>query len=87
MKSIKYTAAALVLSIVSLGATAAAHPVTVAEAQNLHTLGSVSVTGASTLDSLEAKLAAKANAAGASAYKITSADTKGKMSASAVIYQ
>jgi len=87
MKSIKYTAAALVLSVVSFGAMAAAQPVTTAEAQNLHRIGSVAVTGASTLDSLEAKLAAKADAAGASAYAITSADTDGNMSGTAVIYQ
>lgn len=87
MKTIKYTAAALVLSVLSFGAMAAAQPVTSAEAQNLQRMGSVAVTGASTLDSLEAKLAAKAEAAGASSYSITSADTDGKMSGTAVIYK
>lgn len=87
MKTIKYTAAALVLSVLSFGAMATVQPVTSAEAHNLQRIGSVAVTGASTLDSLEAKLAAKAEAAGASSYAITSADTDGKMSGTAVIYK
>lgn len=87
MKTIKYTAAALILSVFSFGAMAAVHSVTPAEAQNLQRTGMVAVTGASTLDSLEAKLAAKAEAAGASAYSITSANTDGRMSGTAVIYQ
>lgn len=87
MKTIKYTAAALVLSVISFGAMSAAHQVTSVEAHNLQRMGSVAVTGASTLDSLEAKLAAKAEAAGASSYAITSADTDGKMSGTAVIYK
>lgn len=87
MKIIKYTTAALVISVVSFGAMAVAHPVTSAEAHNLQPMGSVAVTGASTLDSLEAKLAAKAEAAGASSYAITSANTSGKMSGTAVIYK
>lgn len=87
MKTIKYTAAALVLSVISFGAMATAHSVTPAEAKNLQRVGVVAVTGASTLDSLEAKLAAKAEAAGATSYSITSANTDGKMSGTAVIYQ
>jgi len=87
MKTIKYTAAALVLSVVSFGALAAAQPVTSIEAHNLQRIGSVAVSGAATLDSLEAKLAAKAEAAGASSYTITSADTEDKVSGTAVIYK
>jgi len=87
MKMFKYTATALVLSTVSFGAMATVHSVTSAQAQSLQRTGMVAVTGASTLDSLEAKLAAKAEAAGASAYSITSANTDGKMSGTAVIYQ
>lgn len=87
MKTIKYTAAALVLSVFSFGAMAAAHPASSAETQSLHRLGAIAVTGASTLDALEAKLATKAAASGASAYAITSANTDGKMNATAVIYQ
>ena len=86
MKMLKYAAVALVFSAVSASAMAA-QPVTSAEAQNLHAIGNVAVTGASTLDSLEAKLAAKADAAGATAYTITSADTDGYMSGTAVIYK
>lgn len=87
MNTIKYTIAALALSVFSFNTMAAVHSVTQAEAQNLHQTGVVAVTGASTLDSLEAKLAAKAQAAGASAYSITSANTDGKMSGTATIYQ
>jgi len=87
MKTIKYTAAALVLSVLSFGAMATVQPVTSAETHNLQRIGSIAVTGASTLDSLEAKLAAKAEAAGASSYAITSANTDGKMSGTAVIYK
>ncbi|WP_259048341.1 multiple stress resistance protein BhsA [Klebsiella sp. BIGb0407] len=87
MKMIKYAATALILTSLSFGAMATVHSVTSAEAQNLQKSGTVAVTGASTLDSLEAKLAAKAQAAGARAYSITSANTDGKMSGTAVIYQ
>lgn len=86
MKSIKYIATALVISVASFSAMAA-QPVTYAQAHNLHAVGSVTASDASTLDSLEAKIAAKADAAGATAYMITSADTGGKMSGSAVIYR
>jgi len=47
----------------------------------------VSADGAMTLDGLEAKLAAKAEAAGASRYAITSANTNNKISGTAVIYK
>ena len=43
--------------------------------------------GATTLDGLEAKLAEKATAAGATGYSITSAIGKDKMSGTAVIYK
>ncbi|VEA40480.1 putative exported protein [Salmonella enterica subsp. enterica] len=55
--------------------------------QNLHKIGVVSADGATTLDGLEAKLAEKAAAAGASAYNITSAVGNDKMSGTAVIYK
>ena len=47
----------------------------------------VSADGASTLDALEAKLAEKAAAAGASGYSITSATNNNKLSGTAVIYK
>lgn len=57
------------------------------QTQNLHKIGVVSADGATTLDGLEAKLAEKAAAAGASAYNITSAVGNDKMSGTAVIYK
>ncbi|WP_435929640.1 DUF1471 family protein YbiJ [Dryocola sp. BD613] len=85
MKTIKYAVAALALATLSSGAFAA-QSVSHAEAQSLNKVGVVSVQGATTLDGLEAQLAQKAQQAGASAYSITSANTNGKMSGSAVIY-
>ncbi|MCT4701298.1 DUF1471 family protein YbiJ [Enterobacteriaceae bacterium H20N1] len=86
MKTIKYAVAAIALSTLSFGAFAA-QSVSSAEAQNLNKMGVVSVQGATTLDGLEAELAQKADQAGAKAYSITSANTNGKMSGTAVIYK
>jgi hypothetical protein len=58
-----------------------------AQAQNMNKIGVVSAEGATTLDGLEAKLAEKAEAAGASGYTITSANTNNKLSGTAVIYK
>ncbi|MCK1967358.1 DUF1471 family protein YbiJ [Franconibacter pulveris 1160] len=84
MKTVKYAAAALLLTTVS--SAFAAQAVNPADAQNLHKIGVVSATGATTLDGLEARLAAKAEAAGAKAYSITSANNNNKLSGTAVIY-
>jgi len=65
----------------------AAEPVTASQAQNMNKIGVVSADGASTLDALEAKLAEKAAAAGASGYSITSATNNNKLSGTAVIYK
>ena len=86
MKTIKYAVAAIALSTLSFGAFAA-QSINPAEAQNLNKVGVVSAEDATTLDGLEAKLAEKAQAAGATAYSITSANTNGKMSGTAVIYK
>ncbi|MCT4716015.1 DUF1471 family protein YbiJ [Enterobacteriaceae bacterium H18W14] len=86
MKTIKYAVAAIALSTLSFGAFAA-QSVSSAEAQNLNKMGVVSVQGATTLDGLEAELAQKADQAGAKAYSITSANTNGKMSGTAIIYK
>ena len=86
MKTIKYAVAANALPTLSFGAFAA-QSVTEAQAQNMNKIGVVSAEGATTLDGLEAKLAAKASAAGASGYTITSANTNNKLSGTAVIYQ
>ena len=74
MKTIKYAVAAVALSALSFGAFAA-EPVSSTQAQGMNKIGVVSAEGATTLDGLEAKLAEKAAAAGASGYTITSANT------------
>ena len=86
MKTIKYAVAAVALSALSFGAFAA-EPVSPAQAQNMNKIGVVSAEGATTLDGLEAKLAEKAAAAGASGYTITSANGNNKLSGTAVIYK
>ncbi|AGN87836.1 DUF1471 family protein YbiJ [Enterobacter sp. R4-368] len=86
MKTIKYAVAAIALSTLSFGAFAA-QPVTTAQAENLNKIGVVSAEGATTLDGLEAKLAEKAQAAGATGYSITSATGNNKLSGTAVIYK
>jgi len=86
MKTIKYAVAAIALTTLSFGAFAA-QSVTEAQAQNMNKMGVVSAEGATTLDGLEAKLAEKASAAGASGYPITSANSNNKLSGTAVIYQ
>ncbi|WP_159870610.1 MULTISPECIES: DUF1471 family protein YbiJ [unclassified Raoultella] len=86
MKTIKYAAAAIALSALSFGAFAA-QSVTPAQAESMNKIGVVSAEGATTLDGLEAKLAAKADAAGATGYNITSANTNNKVSGTAVIYK
>jgi ABC-type phosphate transport system substrate-binding protein len=86
MKTIKYAVAAVALSALSFGAFAV-EPVSSAQAQNMNKVGVVSADGATTLDGLEAKLAEKAAAAGASGYTITSANGNNKLSGTAVIYK
>ena len=86
MKNIKYAAAAIALTALSFGAFAA-EPVTTAQAESMNKIGVVSAQGATTLDGLETKLAAKAEAAGATGYSITSANTNNKLSGTAVIYK
>ncbi|MCS2150411.1 DUF1471 family protein YbiJ [Scandinavium sp. H11S7] len=86
MKTIKTAAVAIALSALSFGVFAA-QPVSPTEAQSMNKIGTVSVEGATTLDGMEAKLAEKAAAAGATGYSITSANTNNKISGTAVIYK
>ena len=86
MKTIKYAVAAVALTTLSFGAFAV-EPVSSTQAQDLNKIGVVSAEGATTLDGLEARLAAKAEAAGATGYTITSANTNNKLSGTAVIYK
>ncbi|CAI1016380.1 multiple stress resistance protein BhsA [Serratia entomophila] len=86
MKSIKYFAAAAAITLTSF-ATFAAEPVSPQQAGNLTEIGVVSADHATTLSGLEAKLAAKADAQGASGYRIISAGGKNLLSGNAVIYK
>ena len=86
MKTIKYAAAAIALTTLSFGAFAA-QPVSPSQAESMSKIGVVSAEGATTLDGLEAKLAEKAAAAGASGYTITSTNGNNKLSGTAVIYK
>jgi ABC-type phosphate transport system substrate-binding protein len=86
MKTIKYAVAAVALTTLSFGAFAA-QSVSPSQASGMNKIGVVSAEGATTLDGLEAQLAEKAAAAGASGYTITSANTNNKLSGTAVIYK
>ncbi|AIR02186.1 DUF1471 domain-containing protein [Pluralibacter gergoviae] len=86
MKTIKSAAIAVALSALSFGVFAA-QPVTPAQAQGMQKVGTVSAYGATTLDGMEAQLAEKAAAAGATGYSITSATNNNKISGTAVIYK
>ncbi|CAI0787808.1 multiple stress resistance protein BhsA [Serratia quinivorans] len=86
MKSIKYFAAAAAIAMTSF-ATFAAEPVDLQQATSLTASGVVSAGHATTLSSLEAKLAAKAEAQGASSYRIISAGGNNMLSGTAVIYK
>jgi multiple stress resistance protein BhsA len=83
MKNLKIAIAAVVLSTASF-ATLAAEPVTSAPL-NAQEIGVVSAR-ASNLSSLESKLAQKAQAQGATSYRITSASGNDRMFGTAVIY-
>ena len=86
MKTIKYAVAAVALTTLSFGAFAA-QSISPSQASGMNKIGVVSAEGATTLDGLEAQLAEKAAAAGASGYTITSANTNNKLSGTAVIYK
>lgn len=86
MKSIKYFAAAAAIAMTSF-ATFAAEPVDLQQATSLTASGVVSAGHATTLRSLESKLAAKAEAQGASSYRIISAGGNNMLSGTAVIYK
>jgi hypothetical protein len=86
MKGIKYFAAATVLALTSF-ASAAAEPVSQQQAQSQTEVGVVSAGGVTTLSGLEAKLAAKAEAQGASSYRIVAAGGNNMLHGNAVIYK
>ncbi|ALE96391.1 MULTISPECIES: multiple stress resistance protein BhsA [Serratia] len=86
MKTIKYFAAATAIALTSF-ATFAAEPVNSQQADSLTASGIVSAGHATTLSSLEKKLAAKADAQGAGSYRIISAGGNNMLSGTAIIYK
>lgn len=86
MKTIKYFAVAAAIALTSF-ATLAAEPISSQQADNLTATGIVSAGHATTLSSLEKKLAAKADAQGASSYRIISAGGNNMLSGTAIIYK
>ncbi|MBH3136092.1 DUF1471 domain-containing protein [Serratia marcescens] len=86
MKTIKYFATPAAIALTSF-ATFAAEPINSQQADNLTATGIVSAGHATTLSSLEKKLAAKADAQGASSYRIISAGGNNMLSGTAIIYK
>ena len=85
MKSIKITLAAVALSGLTFGAFAAEQ--VSSDPLNQQKIGTISAQGGSSLDSIEAQLNAKAEAAGAKSFRITSTTGQNKLHGTAVIYQ
>ncbi|MEQ9720983.1 YdgH/BhsA/McbA-like domain containing protein [Yersinia alsatica] len=86
MKSIKYIAPALVLSLASF-ASVAATQIQHTTSTGLNEIGVISASNANTLTDLENILAEKAAAAGAKSFLITSAGGNNKLHGTAVIYR
>ncbi|MEH0833652.1 DUF1471 domain-containing protein [Pectobacterium cacticida] len=86
MKNVKIIAAAVVLATTTAFGVSAAEYVAPAQAQGLEKAGVVTAS-AYTLDSLQEKLAQKADKAGAKAYTITAAAGHDQLRGSAVIYK
>ncbi|MFV0548588.1 DUF1471 domain-containing protein [Limnobaculum zhutongyuii] len=86
MKSIKFIATAAILTTLSFS-TFAAEQVTRTQTENLDKIGTVSASDARSLSALESKLAAKADAMGASHYYINSASTSENIHGTAIIYK
>lgn len=85
MKNIKMALAAIALTSVSFAGFAA--DLVSNEPAQQQQVGVISASGATNLSSLEAKLSAKADQAGAKSFRITSASGDNKMNGTAVIYQ
>ncbi|MDA8477868.1 DUF1471 family stress response protein YhcN-B [Citrobacter sp. Awk 4] len=85
----KYLIASLGLaSVLSFGANAAVHQVNAQEAQNLQSMGSISVSqiGSSPMD-MRQELAAKAEKAGASSYRVVELKEGSQWHATAELYK
>lgn len=74
----------MIFGVFSAGALAAAP---VASDSGLQKMGSVSASGATTLSGLHDELAQKAEAAGASSYRIVAAGGENQMHGTAIIYK
>ncbi|MFC0228089.1 multiple stress resistance protein BhsA [Serratia aquatilis] len=85
MKTIKFFAAAILLTSASF-ASIAADQLSNQPAAGAQKIGVVSVSGVNNLSALEAELASKAEAAGASSYRIIAAGGKNKMYGTAEIF-
>lgn len=85
MKNIKFTLAAVALSTLTFGAFAAEQ--VSSDPLNQQQVGTISVQAGSSLDSVEAQLNAKADAAGAKSFRIISTTGQNKLHGTAVIYQ
>ncbi|KFK94517.1 MULTISPECIES: YdgH/BhsA/McbA-like domain containing protein [unclassified Serratia (in: enterobacteria)] len=86
MNNIKYFAISAAIALTSF-ASFAAEPVNQQQSQRLTEIGVISVGHASTLSSLETKLAAEADAQGASSYRIIATTGNNLMHGTAVIYK
>jgi len=84
MKNLKMTLAAIALASVSFGSFAAELVNT--QPADLQKTGVITVSGASALTSLENKLAAKADEAGAKSFQIISTAGDNKLHGTAIIY-
>ena len=84
MKSLKMTIAAVALATVSFGSFAA--ELVDSQPANMQKVGVVNACGATNLTSLENKLAAEADKAGAKSFQITSTTGNNKMHGTAIIY-
>lgn len=86
MKNIKYIVLALTVTMASF-ASFAAESINAQQAKNLTEAGIISAEKASTLSSLEEKLASKAAAKGASNYRIISVTGNNLLYGTAIIYK
>ncbi|AEF44506.1 protein of unknown function DUF1471 [Serratia sp. AS12] len=84
MKNLKMTLAAIALASVSFGSFAA--ELVNSQPAELQKTGVITVSGASDLTSLENKLAAKADEAGAKSFQIISTAGDNKLHGTAIIY-
>ncbi|WP_337013307.1 multiple stress resistance protein BhsA [Pantoea sp. AS142] len=85
MKNIKITLAAVALTTLAFGVSAA--DLVTSEPVDQQPVGTLSVLGGTNLTSVEARLSAKADEAGAKSFRITSTSGQNKLHGTAVIYQ